>query len=438
MDAEIITSGTELLLGEIVDTNSTYIARALRSIGVNLYYKTSVGDNVERMAAVLRQGLARSDLIITTGGLGPTVDDVTREAVAQATGRELVLYPECLAQIEALFARWGRPMGENNRRQAYLPAGSIPIPNPVGTAPGFILETEQGTIIALPGVPREMERLLQDSVLPYLRRRLGDAQVVIKAKVLRTVALGESWIDERIDPLMRSANPTVGLAAHTGMVDVRITARAASEAEADRMIAGMEAEVRSRIGEDSIFGTDSETLEEVTIRLLAQAGVRLALVESATGGEVARRLRSPVTGGRRPVTGGRSPVTEGQSPADGKTVVTAAYVVDGPQALCSLLHISPAKVAAFGWISPMVAAEAAAALSNTYEGGWGMAVLGDVEAHGDVYAGETGQTCVALATPDATVVRRYPFGGDGVVARTWVTLRALDLLRRQALARLKP
>jgi len=440
MDAEIITSGTELLLGEIVDTNSTHIARALRSIGVNLYYKTSVGDNVERMAAVLRQGLARSDLIITTGGLGPTVDDVTREAVARATDRPLVLYPECLAQIEALFARWARPMGENNRRQAYLPAGSIPIPNPVGTAPGFILETDQGTIIALPGVPREMERLLQDTVLPYLRQRLGDAQVVIKAKVLRTVALGESWIDERIDPLMRSANPTVGLAAHTGMVDVRITARAASEAEADRMIAEMEAQVRDRIGEDSIYGTGTETLEEVTTRLLAQAGVRLALVESATAGEVARRLRSPITVGQSPATAGRSPITVGQSPAtagrstpDGMAVVTAGHVVDGPQALCALLNISPAKVAAFGWISQMVATEAALALCNTYEGGWGMAVLGDVEAHGDVYTGETGQTWVALATPDATVVRHYPFGGDGVIARTWVTLRSLDLLRRQVL-----
>jgi nicotinamide-nucleotide amidase len=427
MDAEIITSGTELLLGEIVDTNSTHIARALRAIGVNLYYKTSVGDNVERMAAVLRQGLARSELIITTGGLGPTVDDVTREAVAQATGRELVLYPECLAQIEALFNRWGRTVGENNRRQAYLPAGSTPIPNPVGTAPGFILETEQGTIIALPGVPREMERLMQDAVLPYLRQRLGDAQVVIKAKVLRTVALGESWIDERIDLLMRSANPTVGLAAHTGMVDVRITARAPSEAVADQMIAGMEAQVRARIGDDGIFGTGTETLEEVTARLLAQAGVRLALVESATGGEVARRLRSPVTLGRSPVTLGRS------TPA-GAAVVTAGHVVDGPEALSALLNISPAKLAAFGWISPMVAAEAAAALCNTYEGGWGMAVLGDVEVHGDVYGAETGQTCVALATPDATVVRHYPFGGDGVIARTWVTLRALDLLRRQALA----
>ena len=226
MNAEIITSGTELLLGETVDTNSTYIARALRDIGVNLYFKTSVGDNVERMALALRQAFARADVVIITGGLGPTVDDVTREAVTQATGRELALYPECMAQIETIFARWGRAVSENNKRQAYLPAGAIPIQNPVGTAPGFILDTAEGTIIALPGVPREMERLMGDAVLPYLSGQLGAGGSIIKARTLRTVALGESWIDERIDAQMRCANPTVGLAAHSGIVDIRITARA--------------------------------------------------------------------------------------------------------------------------------------------------------------------------------------------------------------------
>ncbi len=412
MNAEIITSGTELLLGEIVDTNSTYIARALRDVGVNLYYKTSVGDNVERMALVLRQALERSDLIITTGGLGPTVDDVTRDAVALATGRELVLYPECLAAIEAIFARWGRQLGENNRRQAYLPAGAIPIMNPVGTAPGFIVETEHATIIALPGVPREMEHLMQTAVLPYLRERLGAGRVVIKAKHLRTVGLGESWIDERIDAQMRSANPTVGLAAHYGIVDIRITARAETEAEADAMIADMEAQVRRAIGDDGIFGVDGDKLEEVTACLLARAGVRLALVESATGGEIARLLRST---------------------PEGAAVLTAAHVVDGPASLAALLHMSPAKLEAFGWVSEMAAAEAAALLIDTYEGGWGLAVLGDVAVREDVYGQETGQTFVALATPSATVIRRYPYAGSGFLARQWVSMRTLDLLRRQAL-----
>ena len=388
----------------------------LRDIGVNLYFKTSVGDNVERMALALRQALARADVVITTGGLGPTVDDVTREAVTLATGRELALYPECLAQIETIFARWGRLVGENNKRQAYLPEGAIPIQNPVGTAPGFILETAEGTIIALPGVPREMERLMGDAVLPYLRGRLGADGTIIKARTLHTVALGESWIDERIDAQMRSANPTVGLAAHSGIVDIRITARAEDAAAADAMIAGMEAQVRAAIGDVSIFGVGDEKLEQVTADLLAQAEVKLAIVESATGGEVARLLRA----------------------ADrGAGVVADARVVDGPEALAAQLGLSPAKLEAFGWVSEMSAAEAAATLIDTYEGGWGLAILGDLHVAADVYGEETGQTFVALGAPDATIVQRFPYGGSGVLARRWVTLRALDLLRRQAIARLE-
>ena len=402
-----------MLLGETVDTNSTYIARALRDIGVNLYFKTSVGDNVERMALALRQALARADVVITTGGLGPTVDDVTREAVVLATGRELALYPECLAQIETIFARWGRSVGENNKRQAYLPEGAIPIQNPVGTAPGFILEAAEGTIIALPGVPREMERLMADAVLPYLRGRLGAGGNIIKARTLRTVALGESWIDERIDAQMRCANPTVGLAAHSGIVDIRITARAADATAADAMIAEMEAQVRAAIGDVSIFGVDGDRLEQVTADLLARAEVKLAIVESATGGELARLLRA----------------TEA-----GAGVVTDAFVVDSPEALAAQLGLSLAKLAAFGWVSEMSAAEAAATLIDTYEGGWGLAVLGDLHASDDVYGDATGQTYVALGAPDSTIVRRFPYGGTGALARHWVVLRALDLLRRQAIA----
>jgi len=230
------------------------------------------------------------------------------------------------------------------------------------------------------------------------------------------VGLGESWIDERIDAQMRLANPTVGLAAHYGIVDIRITARAATAAEADAMIADVEAQIRKAIGDEGIFGADDDTLEGVTGRLLGRAAVKLALVESATGGEVARLLRST---------------------PEGAAAITASHVVDGPEALAALLAMSPAKLAAFGWISEMVAAEAAALLSDTYEGGWGLAVLGDMDAPADVYGDETGQTFVALATPAATMVRRYPYGGTGFLARQWVTLRAIDLVRRQALAQLK-
>ncbi len=189
--AELLAIGTELLLGEIVDTNSATIARALRGIGLDLLYISQIGDNEERIARAIADGLERSQAIITTGGLGPTVDDVTREAAARATGRPLELNTELLAQIEERFARWGRRMTDNNRRQAMIPHGAIPIPNPVGTAPAFIVETERSAVISVPGVPKEMEYLLERAVLPYLRQRLS-LTGVIKARVLRTAGLGES------------------------------------------------------------------------------------------------------------------------------------------------------------------------------------------------------------------------------------------------------
>jgi nicotinamide-nucleotide amidase len=215
---------------------------------------------------------------------------------------------------------------------------------------------------------------------------------------------------------MRSANPTVGLAAHSGIVDIRITARAADAAAADALIADTEAQVRRAIGEVSVFGTDGDRLEQVTADLLARADVKLAIVESATGGEVARLLRS----------------TEA-----GAAVVTGAFVVDDPEALAAQLGLSLAKLEAFGWVSEMCAAEAAATLIDTYEGGWGLAVLGDLHAGADLYGEETGQTFVALGAPDATIVQRFPYGGAGPLAQRWVVLRTLDLLRRRAIARLE-
>ena len=408
MIAEIVTTGTELLLGDTVDTNSTYIARQLRDVGVNLYVKTSVGDNVERLVRVLDQALDRSDVVITTGGLGPTVDDVTREAVARVTGRSLALHADSLAQIEGIFARWGRPIGENNLRQAYLPEGSLPIPNPVGTAPVFIVETARGAIVSLPGVPREMERLMQDSVMPYLRSRIGGEHSVIRSRILRTVGIGESQIDERIDDLMRSSNPTVGLSAHLGMVDVRITARANSAELADKLIAPIEADVRSRIGEEHVYGTEGESLEEVAVRALLDAGATLRLVETATSGELARLVRG--------VSGG------------GELVRSAEIAVNADQ-LSEMLCLSRASVDAFGWISEMSAAAAAAALVDTYDDGWGLVLLSDPAQHGDFYEGEPACTYIALAASTETVVVRYPFGGDGRLSRRWVVLRALNLLR---------
>jgi len=286
--AEIITIGTEILLGEIVDSNAATIARSLRELGINLYRKTTVGDNSQRIAEVIHQAMARAQVIIATGGLGPTIDDPTREAVALATGVELEYRPELWAQIQERFRRFGRQPTDNNQRQAYIPHNAIPVENPVGTAPAFIFETPDNTIIALPGVPREMEYLLKHSVIPYLKDRYH-LQDIIKTRTLHTVGAGESQIDAVISDLETLSNPTVGLAAHSGQVDVRITVRANSEQGADIMIADLEHHLRERLG-TWVYGADNETLENTVLYRLDNFGWTLAVVEAGSGGLLVKRL----------------------------------------------------------------------------------------------------------------------------------------------------
>lgn len=286
--AEIITIGTEILLGEIVDTNTRYIARTLRSLGVDLYRTITIGDNTDRIAEAIQRSMERANIIITTGGLGPTVDDPTREAVAQAVGVQTEFREDLWQQVVETIARYGRTPSENQKRQAYVPQGAIGLKNPVGTAPCFIVETETNAVISLPGVPAEMEQVLHESVIPYLQKRFG-LNEVIKVRVLHCAGLGEGMIDEKIADLEMLSNPTVGLAAHTGVVDVRITAKAKSESEAQEMIAKVEADVRQRLG-SIVFGADEDKLEEVVLDMLARRGLTLTAIESGLDGLMGRKI----------------------------------------------------------------------------------------------------------------------------------------------------
>lgn len=286
--AEIITIGTEILLGEIIDTNSRYIARTLRDAGVDLYRTSTVGDNPERIAEDIRASLSRAEIIITTGGLGPTIDDPTREAVALAFDIETEFKEELWQQVIERFARFGKVPTENNKRQAYIPQGAVSIENPVGTAPAFIMETETTALIALPGVPREMEYLMQNAVMPYLQERYN-LKGLIKTRVIRTAGAGESQIDELIQDLEHGSNPTVGLAAHAGSVDVRITAKADSEKQAQDLILPIETEIRERLGQ-WIYGVDDDTLETAALANIAEKGWKLAVVEAGLGGRLTQRL----------------------------------------------------------------------------------------------------------------------------------------------------
>jgi competence/damage-inducible protein CinA-like protein len=376
--AEIITIGTELLLGETVDTNTRYIARALRDEGVDLYRTSTIGDNPERIAEIIREGLQRANIIITTGGLGPTIDDPTREAVAQAMGLKTEFRPELWEQILERFKRYGRTPTENNRRQAYVPEGAIAVENPVGTAPAFICEAEHHSVISLPGVPREMEHLMQCEVLPYLRERFT-LSGVIKARVLHTSGVGESQIDERIGDLEQLSNPTVGLAAHAGQVDVRITAKAETEIEADDLIFGAEAEIRRRL-RAWIYGADEDTLEGVALDVMAVYDWKLAVVEANLNGRLIQRL------------------AEAEGPFMGGEVLTAA---PDPEDLLGIVRD----------------------ICKSKEAQAGLGVI--------LIPGETQQTLhIALLTPDEErqVIRSY--GGPPPMAPRWAVNLSLDLIRK--------
>ncbi|MCC6297768.1 MAG: competence/damage-inducible protein A [Anaerolineales bacterium] len=302
--AEIITIGTEILLGEIVDTNTRYIAHVLRGMGVDLFRTITIGDNVERIADAIRNSMKRAEIVITTGGLGPTVDDPTREAVARAAGVELEFREDLWEQVVETIARYGRKPSENQKRQAYAPKGALGIKNPVGTAPCFIVESpplpsgeglgvRESVVISLPGVPNEMEHILHESIVPYLQQRFN-LNEIIKVKILHCAGLGEGTIDEKIADLETLNNPTVGLAAHTGVVDIRITAKAKNETEADEMIAKVESDVRERLG-SGIFGADEDTLEDAALTAAASRGWSLIGLESNLNGLLARRIPHTVS-----------------------------------------------------------------------------------------------------------------------------------------------
>jgi competence/damage-inducible protein CinA-like protein len=290
--AEIVAVGTELLLGQIVDTNSAHIARQLTTVGLDVHFKSTVGDNLDRIKATLQTALSRSDIVITTGGIGPTLDDLTRNAIAEVTGRPLTFQPHLYQQIEHFFTRLGRPVGENNRRQAYMPEGAIPIENPVGTAPGFIVEQGGRSILCVPGVPHEMRHFMEHSVMPYLRSRLGISEVIV-SRVLKLFGIGESLVDERLhDLIVQGQNPTIGLLAHTqiGEVHVRLTAKAESEEAARALNAALESLVRARL-QEFIFGADEETYEGILDRLLLSSGLRVAVAETGGGTAVIQTLK---------------------------------------------------------------------------------------------------------------------------------------------------
>ncbi|HXG50579.1 MAG TPA: CinA family nicotinamide mononucleotide deamidase-related protein [candidate division Zixibacteria bacterium] len=404
--AEIIAIGTELLLGQIVDTNSPWMAQRLAALGVDLFFKSVVGDNPSRMREVIERALERSDIVITSGGLGPTQDDLTREVVAEATGRPLLFDERLLAQVEAHFRRRGRTMTPNNRRQAYIPQGALPVANPNGTAPSFIVEDPRAVIFALPGVPVELRWLFENEVEPYLRKRFNLAEV-IHSRVLKVGGVGESAVDDKIGHLIaHSRNPTVGVLALPGQVEVRIAAKAADRSKAMELIAPLEAEVRGLLG-SAVFAADEETMEFVVGKWLRERNKSVAVYEDLTLGQLAERVQNA-------------------SPPHFRGAVIGSGDFSAPVSLLGEEHVPAGGMRK----TPAELADELARRIRACAGSdLGLALHGHADPEGEIQNMGKGETCVCLTDGRNFLRRSFSIAGRGAYDRTRLTLGAMDLLR---------
>lgn len=404
MNVEVIAIGTELLLGQIVNTNLATIGRALAEAGLDTYRQVVVGDNLDRLAEAIREGLTQADAIILTGGIGPTQDDITREGICAATGLEMNYSEEYASHLEEWWAARGREMPATNYKQAEYPAGAVMIPNAKGTAPGLDLDVDGKRIFAMPGVPAEMAVMLAGHVIPALIALDGGGAAVLKSRLLRSYGMSESKVAELLDDLFdEGTNPTMAFLASAGEIKVRLTAKAASNEEADALIAPVEAVVRERLG--TVFGADDETLENLIFSALDERGWTIATAESATGGMIAARLTA---------VPGASDFVRG-------SVVSYATGVKE-----QVLGV-PADTLAAGVVSERTALAMAAGAREVLQADVAVAVTGS--AGPDPQEREVGTMIVAVATPEDARARTFRMPGDRERVRTYTVTAALHLVR---------
>jgi len=405
---ELIAIGTELLLGQLVDTNTPYVAGKLAEAGVDVFATHTVGDNRERIAAAIRASLERADGVITTGGLGPTIDDITKEAVCDALGLECELHEPSLRAIEGVFAKSGRPMRENNRKQALLPRGAIALANSQGTAPGFVVEKDGRFVACMPGVPREMKPMLAGGLLPWLHKRFELSQH-IRTRTLHTIGLAESEIDHRIADLFASLeNPKIAVLAHQYRCDVKIMAKAASEEEAIALIAPVEHELLRRL-DGHVYGVDDQTLPGAIHVLLRQTRNTIAVAESCTGGAVSAALTSV--------------------PGSSKSFVGGIVAYDNA-VKTQLLGVTEALLASAGAVSEETATEMAIGVRRRLEATIGLAVTGIAGPEGGTPEKPIGLVWLALAESGGARAVRLNLAGDRHAIQDRATIAALGLLWR--------
>jgi nicotinamide-nucleotide amidase len=414
MRCDVVAVGTELLLGQIVDTNSAWLGENLAAHGIDSLLQVKVGDNLGRVESVLRSALADADAVIVCGGLGPTHDDLTREAIAAVMGAELVTDEAVAGVIIEMFASRGRYMAANNLRQALVPVGATIIPQTRGTAPGLIcpvtVDGADKVIYAVPGVPHEMKEMVQRAVLPDLRRRAGDTGVIV-SRTLRTWGESESGLNERLDPLIgrldEAGNPTLAfLASGWEGLKVRLTAKAASQAEAESLLDKWDAEVRGVVGEH-VFAVDDETMESATLALMRARGLTLALAESVTGGLVAGRLTA--------VPGASD-------------VLSGAVVSYASDVKFDLLGVPEGPV-----VSEAAAAAMASGVRRLLVADVGLALTG-VAGPTEQDGMPVGTLCVGIDDGSGALARTFRLPGQREQMRQMSVITALDYLRRHLLA----
>ncbi len=412
MKAEIISIGTEILLGQILNTNQQWLSVRLAGLGIDIYHHSTVGDNPQRLIEAIRQGLERSDIVITTGGLGPTVDDITLEAIARALSRKLVFDQSVLKQIRAHFGRQCVNMPKENIRQAHVPEGAIILKNEAGTAPGFIIEEDLKTFIALPGPPRELNPMFENYATPYLKKKIKSAWT-IKTRTINITGLPESAVDSKVKDVLHSPPPvTVGIFASPSLIELKITAKARNEKEAKTLIDKMDKKITARL-KDYIFGRDDETLEYVVGNLLRRSRKTLAIAESCTGGLISNRITDV--------------------PGSSKYFKRGAIAYSN-EVKVSALKVSPQLLKRYGAISRQVATQMAKNIREIVGTDYGLGVTGIAGPSGGTRSKPIGLVYIAVAGPKKTACCKFNFTGERKIIKFKTSQAALDMMRRYFLA----
>ncbi len=408
MTVELICVGTELLLGNIVNTNAAWLAEQCAALGLSCYYQTVVGDNAQRLAGILRTGLERSDILILSGGLGPTQDDLTKETVAQVCARRLTEDAGSLSRIEEYFRERGLRMTDNNRKQALVPEGAVVVDNDNGTAPGLILEKDGKRIILLPGPPNELIPMFEKKIAPYLLSLDPDGPSVIYSRTVKICGLGESGVETMITDLEALTNPTVAPYAKTGEVHLRVTARAAEEKEAKKLVKPVVKELERRFGR-SVYTTKNEvTLEEAVVKLLKKHDLTVSTVESCTGGLAAGRLVN----------------VPGVS-----DVFKAGFITYSNKAKRKLVGVKKETLERYGAVSPETAREMAVGAAKASGADVALSVTGIAGPDGGSEEKPVGLVYMACFVCGNVWVERFQFKGNRAKIRESSVAAALTLMR---------